>query len=367
MAILVWAIFILYCLLLVFMLARWHRLTRAKPFNAFVKSISVVIPVRNEAHTITALLTDLSKQTHIPAEVILVNDHSTDNTVQVVQHWMHQHNPFSLRIIELANDEYGKKKAIAAAVAQAKGEVIVTTDADCRVGEDWLLAMASRFSDEGIKLVAGSVRLKSESFFGDMLQLEQTALTGISASFISVGVAVMCTGANLAYRTEVFNEVSGYKGNEHVASGDDEFLLKKIAARYPRGIAFNADPRSLVTTTPVSSAAELLNQRVRWAGKWRQQLGVSSLLAIYIFMFHLTVLSLPVLAMLWVVSLGTVSLLVLIKLFLELLLLIRISKWMNTPFNVHAFAALQFLYTPYVVFFALISNGLKANWKGRKI
>lgn len=367
MAQFVWIIFSLYYLLLTVILIRWEKLIRQKNYAAAAIKISVVIPVRNEAQTITGLLGDLSRQTQLPEEVVVVNDHSTDQTVQVVEQWMQQNTLLPVRIIELTEGEQGKKQALSAAVTQARGEVIVTTDGDCRVDEGWLQSMASMFSSDQIKLVAGAVRLRPETFFGAMQQLEQAALTGTSAAFISLGIPVMCSGANLAYRKGVFAEVNGYKGNEHIASGDDEFLLKKIQARYPRGIAFNADPGSVVTTAPVRSVSELINQRVRWAGKWRSQFGVTSWLAMFIFVAHLTFLSLPALAMAWVVSLGTVSILVLIKLFMELVYLNRISKWMKAPVNVHAFAALQFLYPPYVVFFGLISNWLKATWKGRKI
>lgn len=360
-------IFILYFLLLSFLLVGWGRVTHSR--NGLPASrISVVIPVRNEERNITELLCDLCHQTYKPLEVILVDDHSTDYTVQLVEEWNKTNVSFPLNIIKLGQDAAGKKKAITTAVAHAKGDVIVTTDADCRVEADWLLSIATRFAHQQIKLVAGAVRLVPGNFFGELQQVEQAALTGTTAAFIVINKPVMCNGANLAYRKAVFMEVNGYEGNERIASGDDEFLLKKIAARYPQGVAFNANPGSVVTTLPALSAHEFVNQRVRWAGKWRkQQFGVSSMLALFVFLFNLTFLSIPLLAMQWVVSLGTVSLLILIKLFLELVCLKRITTWMGTPFNIHAFAALQFLYPPYVVFFGLISNWLKATWKGRKI
>lgn len=328
----------------------------------------MVIPVRNEEKTITDLLNDIAKQTQQPLEVIVVNDHSTDNTKSVVEAWLKQHHALALRIIELKDGVCGKKKALTEAVTQAKGDVIVTTDADCRVGAGWLQSMGHCFSNYWVKLVAGAVRLEPENFFGELQQLEQAALTGITAAFISAKRPVMCNGANLAYRKDVFFEVNGYEGNKHVASGDDEFLLKKVAAHYPGGVVFNFGKASLVTTRPVLSFNEFFNQRIRWAGKWRQQsVGVSTLLALSVFIFHGTYLLLPALSMFWIISLGTLSALVLLKLLLEFICLKRISNWMSMPFNIHAFATLQFLYSPYVIFFGLISNWLTATWKGRKI
>lgn len=368
MAVIVLSIFTLYYLLLIFFIISWSKPVGVTRVHSITIRISVVIPVRNEEHAITILLDDLVKQTYKHFEVIIVNDHSTDKTKQVVEAWMQKDNPLPLRVIELERGVYGKKKAITAAVDQARGDVIVTTDGDCRVGECWLQSITTLFSNENTKLIAGAVRLQPVTFFDEMQQLEQAALSGTTAAFIVLKSPVMCNGANLAYRKEIFYKVNGYEGNEHVASGDDEFLLKKIASRFPEGVRFNSDFSGIVTTRPARSVREFVNQRVRWAGKWRQQtFGVSSALALFIFVFHLTFLSLPMLAMFWVVSLGHISIFVLIKLLLELIWLNRITKWMGVSFNLHAFATWQFLYPPYVVFFGLISNLLRATWKGRKI
>ncbi|QOI98457.1 MAG: glycosyltransferase [Flammeovirgaceae bacterium] len=368
MAVVVLSIVTLYFLLLVFLILSWNRPVKVIPRDSAANSVSVIIPVRNEERTITDLLDDISKQTHKPLEVIVVNDHSTDNTKSVVEAWLQQSNALAVRIIEMKDGVFGKKKAVTEAIAQAKGDVVVATDGDCRVGKGWLKSIATCFSDETVKLVAGAVKLRPQNFFGELQQLELAALTGITAAFITAGKPIMCSGANLAYRKEVFFEVKGYEGNDHVASGDDEFLLKKIASRYPQGIAFNYDPAGIVTTQPASGVSEFISQRIRWAGKWRQQpVGISSLVALFIFLFHTTYLFLPVLGLFWVVSLGTLSALVLLKLLLEFICLKRISNRMNMPFNSHAFAALQFLYPPYVVFFGLISNWLSVTWKGRKI
>ncbi|MDL5049339.1 glycosyltransferase [Oscillatoria amoena NRMC-F 0135] len=366
MSMIVPGIFILYYLLLLFLLLGWRsgQLCGTPP----AIRISVVIPVRNEEQSITPLLDDLAGQTFPPHEVIVVDDHSTDGTLAVINARMQGNQTFPLKVIRLSEGASGKKKAITTAVDFAQGDIIATTDGDCRVGTEWIHSIAGCFTSEGMKLVAGAVRLKADTFFGEMQQLEQAALTGITATFITFRMPVMCNGANLAYRKSLFNEVNGYGGNEHMASGDDEFLLKKVAGRYPGGVFFNPDSRSIVTTPQAKSVSEFVNQRVRWAGKWRQAgFGASAFLAMFVFIFHLTYLLIPLWAMGWVLSLSTLSLLVLIKLLLEFILLMRINRWMNVPFNIHAFVALQFFYSPYVVFFGLISNLLRATWKGRKI
>jgi hypothetical protein len=63
-------------------------------------------------------------------------------------------------------------------------------------------------------------------------------LVGSGACAMMIGKPNMCNGANIAYPKAVFEEVNGFDGNEHIASGDDEFLMHKIAEKYPNQIVF---------------------------------------------------------------------------------------------------------------------------------
>src|SRR5690606_11701449 len=86
----------------------------------------------------------------------------------------------------------------------------------------------------------------------------------------SRGQALLCSGANLAYRKSAFEGVEGYSGNENYASGDDEFLLKKVIQEYGKNaVHYLHGVEVLVMTKPLKSWDELVWQRVRWASKWR--------------------------------------------------------------------------------------------------
>lgn len=79
----------------------------------------------------------------------------------------------------------------------------------------------------------------------------------------------MCSGANLAFRKSAFEEVSGYTGNFHIPSGDDEFLLKKMNKRFgPDALVYLNSPSALVQTEPLASPGGWICQRSRWASKW---------------------------------------------------------------------------------------------------
>jgi glycosyltransferase involved in cell wall biosynthesis len=102
-------------------------------------TISVLVAARNEALNLPYLLRDLAKQRYPKAllEVIIINDHSTDDTVFQIEN-LREELDFPVHIIHLEEFELrGKKNAIKIGVRQAQGELIVCTDADCRVGEFW--------------------------------------------------------------------------------------------------------------------------------------------------------------------------------------------------------------------------------------
>src|ERR1035437_9751551 len=99
--------------------------------NSVETSVSIIIAARNEEHTISNCLNSIIKQSYFAKnmEIIIVDDHSTDATTPVVQTFCNHHN--NIQLISLSKIDYiGKKQAISAGIKIAKGELIVTTDAD---------------------------------------------------------------------------------------------------------------------------------------------------------------------------------------------------------------------------------------------
>src|SRR5689334_6392955 len=100
--------------------------------------ISVLIAARNEENNIVPLLNALNAQTYSKDhfEVIVVDDYSSDKTGQKVKDFLMK----NIRLIQPFGqpDQSSKKKAITTGISLAKGELIVTTDADCIPGIEWL-------------------------------------------------------------------------------------------------------------------------------------------------------------------------------------------------------------------------------------
>jgi poly-beta-1,6-N-acetyl-D-glucosamine synthase len=359
-------LFIFYLLLVIALIVGWSNASKSKTSPSVFQEpfLSVIIPIRNEGKVIAELLKDICNQSYKNFEVILVDDHSKDNTAEVVASISLKDDRFKL----LNSLGEGKKVALTQGINVSKGEIIITTDGDCRVNMYWLTSMVRFFQSGNIKMVFGGVRIEGDTFFSKIQSHEFLSLIGTAAATWSLGVPTMCNGANLAFRKSVFMEVGGYAGNFHIPSGDDEFLMQKIFKRYPQGIKFANTSEAVVTTSAMGSIRQLLYQRIRWAGKWKHNTSVLNItLAIFIFCFQSSVILLPI-AMIagWVDPKPGIALLI-AKTFTELIFLKRISTLLQVPWNWTAFALLQFVYPMYVVLIGIIANFSSFEWKGRKL
>jgi biofilm PGA synthesis N-glycosyltransferase PgaC len=352
----------IYCLLVIVLWIGWNRsLISDIPQKVdSMQKISVIVPIRNDVSTITALLDSLKRQHFKNFEVIIVDDHSEDGVVEIIR----QHPLENLIVLE--NDGTGKKMAIATGVKIAKGSIIVTTDADCSVPESWLQTIQDTFSDEQIKLAFGGVAIKQHSFFSILQSIEFAGLIGSGAAAASFGKPTMCNGANLAYRRNVFLEVHGYEGNLEVASGDDEFLMRKIHERYQQGIRFIGTPAAVVVTLAQTDLRSFFRQRLRWASKWRYNSSrITILLALFIVVTQVsTVASIGCL----LYSFSYLLLLSLLsKALIEYFFLNRVCRFLGVSWNWPAFLILQVVYPVYVIGVGVVSNFKSNSWKGRKI
>jgi cellulose synthase/poly-beta-1,6-N-acetylglucosamine synthase-like glycosyltransferase len=228
----------------------------------------VVIAVRNEEKNIEVLLQALSSQDYPKQlfEVIIVDDHSTDDTVLNIQQIKNLN--FVFKLIHLPEGATSKKKAIAAGIEKASGELIVTTDADCTMPATWLSTYAAFYLSTGAKFIAAPVLMKaSESFCRLFQSIDFLILQGITGASVNKKFHAMCNGANLAYPKKVFEEVKGFEGIDNIPSGDDMLLMQKIYIRYPEQVLYLKSKKALVTTSAEPTWKIFFHQRIRWASK----------------------------------------------------------------------------------------------------
>jgi biofilm PGA synthesis N-glycosyltransferase PgaC len=356
--------FIFYGLLLLLLYIGWERATH-RPVKSTEPSrnfLSVIIAVRNEEKNVTALLNNLGDQTYSKEffEIIVVDDQSEDNTVKLLKE-----KSFNGRIIPATGK--GKKAAIADGISHARGNIIVTTDADCHMSVHWLASVNQAFTNDSAKMIFGPVKIEPyDKLFLRMQALEFASLIGSGASTMTFGIPTMCNGANLAYRKEVFTDVKGYDGNENIASGDDEFLMRKIFHKYPKGVFFNGTSVNIVSTQPQETLSQFLLQRLRWAGKWKHHSDPSTkLLGLFIFVFHVSVILLPFVYYANRAAGDMLLAFFISKVILEYLFLHRVTSWLGIRWDWLSFILLQVLYPVYAIVIGIGSLFVSPVWKGR--
>lgn len=238
------------------------------PEIAPLPTLTVVVPMRNEEGHVAACIGSLRGQEYPDNTLrfIIVDDQSTDGTAAAVEHEIRGDGRFTLLRIG-AEAPGGKKSAIAAAIDCCASETILTTDADCTHGPRWAACMARELA-RGRDIVAGPVVYeRAGGLFARLQALEFLGLVGVGAGLFGVGYPRLCNGANLAYRRTAFYDAGGFTGNEHIASGDDEFLLHSIVYRRGGEAGFAAAPDAVVSCCPAATVGAFISQRVRWASK----------------------------------------------------------------------------------------------------
>ncbi len=360
---------ILYCVLLLIFIVIWlfknakYTTSDLTPLNG----ITVIVAVRNEVNNIALLIESIVKQNNVNLELIIVDDASEDETVRIAEKYL---DKLDLRILHLTKEDRGnapKKNAITKAINFAKYELIFCTDGDCILSQNIISQYLQIFQNEKIKFISGSVTFleSSKDFFASIWEklqiVEFASLVGSAAVSIFMGKPNMCSGANLAYRKSVFLEVNGYQGNLNLASGDDEFLMHKIAQKYPDGVMFAKSKECIVQTAACETLNEFYNQRKRWASKWTHyESFLPKLLAAFVFFVNVSTLYLAF----------TFYFEILItRIILEFIFLGLILLFFNKNRAVAYIPLVQIIYPFYVIFFGVSSIFMSKTytWKQRKM
>ncbi len=335
--------------------------------------MSVLIAARNEAANIGRTLSDILAQ-DFPKElleVIVVDDHSTDDTSAIVRSFEGQ----GVQLLELHESQplnSYKKKAISEAINVASGDFIVTTDADCRMGKDWLATVIAYAEETECVLISSPVVYSEQKgFFEELQTLEFLYLIGLGAAGIGNKHPSTCNGANLAYRRDVFHELGGFNGIDHLASGDDELFLHKVAQEYPHRIGFCKSRQAIVYTDAKRSLRGFINQRRRWASKSThyKNKGIVALgVAIWTFNLLLLLTGVGTSVLAGDSGLGSVFLVaVALKLAVEAFFLYPLCRFAKRLDLLAYLPILTVLHVVYMVYIGIAGNMGKYQWKGRRV
>ena len=386
--------FVGYAILIIYYRQCWQQIPDYQPSQNYNSSsvfagtmhkknttkISIIISARNEEQNITHCLQSILVQTY-PAdlfEIIVVDDHSTDNTVQIVKSF-DKKNIHCILLKDFVSGAFNsyKKKAIEVAIAQSTGNLIVTTDADCFMDKNWLQTIASFYEAYKPAFIAAPVSINCDNSFLSIFQaLDFMTLQGITGASVYKKMHSMCNGANLAYEKIAFREVGGFKGIDNIASGDDMLLMHKIYIQYPKRVLFLKSKEAIVQTLAMDTWRNFFNQRIRWASK-ADKYGDKRILPVLIlvYFFNLLLLILPMVAIFshTIFSFFNYQLsiikywlgLVVLKTLVELFFLFPIAKFFNRQIILWWFPLAQPFHILYTVVAGWLGKFGSYTWKSR--
>ncbi len=352
----------------------WFSLKRFKKTSSEPKTrVSILVPARNEESVIEKLLSNLVLQNYPNHlyEIIVIDDHSTDHTTRVVNNFISQHKEFSIKLLcikgEIQTKAY-KKKAIRTAIEKSTGRLIMTTDADCLPGKNWIKTIVSLYETKQPKMIVGPVSFHQEkSFFQKIQSLEFLSLIAMTAGAIKTGHPIMCNGANLAYEKQAFFDVGGF-GIDRFSSGDDVFLLQRIRKHFgSNSVWFIKSEEAIVYTEALRTLQEFFDQRIRWASKNKGYDLKILVISFTVYMMNLILLGSVFISLFHPDFWKTTAYIFAIKYIIDLPVLIGIVSFAK-KLNLFIYSIpLIIIYPVYIILAGALGIVSSYNWKGRKL
>ncbi len=226
--------------------------------------ISVIVCAKNEEENVAKFIPLLAEQNYPDFEIVLIDDASSDTTLDLFEGFEKQYS--NIRLVKVENNEafWGNKKyALTLGIKAAKKDYLLFTDADCYpTSKEWITAMSSQFTmHKTIVLGYGGYEKIANSLLNKIIRFE-TLLTAIQYfSWTKMGNPYMGVGRNLAYKKDEFFNVNGFINHIQVRSGDDDLFINEAATSKNTTIAYT--PESFTYSKPKTTYKDWLIQKRR--------------------------------------------------------------------------------------------------------
>ena len=336
---------------------------RSRSVNTPRVSVSIIVPARNEAANIDACLQALATQTYPDdlMEIIVVDDRSTDDTAARIDKWTRYLPNLSRVSVTHQNYACPKKNALWQGIKHARGDIIFTTDADCRPGPNWIASTLLHFAPDVGMVIGHAPLLKNEKTLSGLLSLQALIVSTLAAGSAGIGFPLTCSGRNMAYRRKAFDEVNGFNDIGHIIGGDDVLLMRQVAQKSAWKIRFNADVDAFVPSA--SHPDNLINRQVRYQSKTIHYGIPTLILALAVYIFHVILATLPILFWIDTELFYAVGFCLGIKIIADAVFLLFGGIRFKSLKLLLWFPVLEILIIPYIVIICALGTFSPFKWK----
>lgn len=328
-------------------------------FQKIYINLSLIISAKNEEKNILFLLDSLEKLNYPKEnfEVIIVDDNSTDKTAEIIKSRISDKNNFRLISADKKEIE-GKKGALSIGIKNAKNNLIVITDADCRPESEWLNSITGAL-DYGYDFVFGVAPIQTGKKLVEQLSaFENLRNTYLTIAAVGLNIPYSAAARSFGFRKTSFERIGGYSSTTETISGDDDLLLRE-AVKHKMLIGTVIAPDAFVYSSAPQSFSEYFQQKKRhlqtsfhYLLKQKMFLGFWHLINLISLFSVLLVFIMPILALPFAV-----------KLVYDFFIVIKYQQGLGHNFKFYEIAYLQILFEVFIVvnFFNSLSGNTK--WK----
>tara|TARA_R110002096_G_scaffold431902_2_gene647765 strand:- start:4381 stop:5544 length:1164 start_codon:yes stop_codon:yes gene_type:complete len=344
---------------------------------------SILIPFRNEAEHLPDLLKSieaLNYPKHL-FEIIFIDDDSEDDSVSIIEKVIDKRGFEGVYTerrrstqpdITVINNERKtnspKKDAITTAIDKAKYDWIITTDADCVLPKFWLDSFDEFIQKTDTKCIVAPVTYHiNDNFLNRFQLLDILSLQGVTIGGFGIKKPLLCNGANFGYQKELFKALHGFEGNTNIASGDDIFLLEKVAKKHPKELHYLKCEHAIVETKSQPTWDSLISQRLRWTSKtsaYNHWFG--KLTGLIVLLMNALLIALALLITIGVFKVKTLLYILVIKFNIDFYLIYKSATFFNQKEVLLSYIFGFILYPFFSVYIAILSVFKTYKWKGRR-
>ncbi len=263
--------FYFFCLLTFIQLVfYWIFFSRVSFYKAKKKeksqqhAVSVIVCARDEAANLAKNLPGVLLQDYKSTrEVVVVNHNSQDETRYLLEEFKKTFK--DLHIVNLEQEAKGipgKKYPLSMGIKESRHEILLLTDADCvPATERWITAMQDAYSESTEIVIGYGAYNKKPGLLNKLIRFETFFSALQYFSYALSGIPYMATGRNLSYKKDIFFRNKGFSSLNHVAGGDDDLFINKVANK--NNVAVLIDKQSFTLSEPKKSFGDWKRQKNR--------------------------------------------------------------------------------------------------------
>ncbi|HZW63415.1 MAG TPA: glycosyltransferase [Flavobacteriaceae bacterium] len=361
----------IYALCMIIFGIGFNRIPTFKTKQTKTKTrFSILIPFRNEEKNLPQMLSAIAALNYPEEafEALFINDASTDHSVKIIENFS-ANSSLDVKILETERVSVAPKKdALTTGVKHAKNPWILTTDADCIVPELWLTYFDSYIQENNPNVICGPVKyLQKNTFLSRFQEFELLSLMSITLGAFGLKTPFMCNGANLGFKKSLFLQINGYRNNNHIASGDDVFLLESALSISKTKVHVLKSDAAAVSTSPEKTWHNIVQQRIRWASKAAStKSSINKIVGLVVLLMNVLLVCLTPLVLTQKINLFFALGIFAVKLILDYRIITKSAVLFNSKIQTHTYLISGILYPFFSTFIAAYSFFMPYKWKDRR-